>query len=239
MSHRRMLVLAAAMGALVACRTSGEAKSGAQASDDRAGAGTPQAQAQANEKGEGDRQPMSERDRAEAEAAQKAPSVRPSEGVGGHDPHPLPQGERGSASYGEQPAESAGQAGRVPDTQERATQAERSTTAGTSGATAGTATGTSDANAGAATGRTGMASQDELTGRVALLDAGEREIAIDSGSATTQVKVADDAKITVDGKSGSFSEIRQGAEVRARLDRSGDSPKAIEIQVMTSQKKSQ
>ncbi len=80
--------------------------------------------------------------------------------------------------------------------------------------------------------------RDELTGRIALVDPAQHEIAIDSGTATTQVKVADSARITVDGKQASFADIRQGASVRARLDRSGEEPQAVQVEVTPSRKAS-
>ncbi|BDG05305.1 hypothetical protein [Anaeromyxobacter oryzae] len=80
---------------------------------------------------------------------------------------------------------------------------------------------------------------NQVTGRVALVDKQQHELAIDAGTATTQVKVAQNAKITVDGKSASFDDIRQGAEVRATMDRSGDTPQATEIAITHSSQPSQ
>jgi hypothetical protein len=73
---------------------------------------------------------------------------------------------------------------------------------------------------------------DRLEGRVAFVDGANREIAIDAGTATTQVQVAEDAKITVDGRRGTLEDLRQGAEVRVSLDKSGDMPQATEIEVV-------
>jgi hypothetical protein len=81
------------------------------------------------------------------------------------------------------------------------------------------------------------AAPSEVSGRVALVNAADHELAIDSGSATTQVKVAPDAKITVDGKSASFKDIKQGAAVRASLDRSGDEVLAKTVDVTSGGKK--
>jgi hypothetical protein len=79
----------------------------------------------------------------------------------------------------------------------------------------------------------GSSSSNEISGRVALVNAQEREIAIDAGDATTQVKIAEDAEITVDGKKASLEDLRQGTEVRASLDRSGDEPKVTQLDVTT------
>jgi len=81
------------------------------------------------------------------------------------------------------------------------------------------------------------AAPSEVAGRVALVNATDHELAIDSGSATTQVKVAPDAKITLDGKSASFKDIKQGASVRASLDRSGDEVQAKHVDVTSGGKK--
>lgn len=85
-------------------------------------------------------------------------------------------------------------------------------------------------------GKTGD-SQNQVSGRVALVNPSEREIAIDAGTATMQFKVAPDAKITVDGKKASFEDIAKGAEVRASLDRSGGEFQAKQIEVTSTAKK--
>jgi hypothetical protein len=77
----------------------------------------------------------------------------------------------------------------------------------------------------------GTLSADRIEGKVVMVDAAAREIAIDAGDATTQVHVADDARITVDGKTAKLSDLVQGAPVRVSLDRSGDQPAAKEIEV--------
>lgn len=77
----------------------------------------------------------------------------------------------------------------------------------------------------------------EVSGRVALVNAADHELAIDAGTATTQIKVAPDAEITVDGKRGSLEDIRQGTQVRASLERSGDETHAKRIEVTSSASK--
>jgi hypothetical protein len=96
---------------------------------------------------------------------------------------------------------------------------------------------TSPADQAAASGAPGDAlSGDRIEGRVAFVDAGNHEIAIDAGSATTQVRVADDAKITIDGKQSSFDDLKPGANVRVSLDKSGDVPQATVIEVRPAEK---
>lgn len=75
------------------------------------------------------------------------------------------------------------------------------------------------------------ARQDELRGRLALVDARNHEIAVDSGQATQQLKVAPSATITVDGKKAALSDLKQGQEVRVMLDQSGDGASARQIEV--------
>jgi hypothetical protein len=105
------------------------------------------------------------------------------------------------------------------------------------GGGAGSGTGSSgNSSAGQAQGQS-MATSNEVSGRVALVNATDRELAIDSGSATTQVKVAPDAKITIDGKSAALKDIKQGASVRASLDRSGDDVQAKKVEVTSGGKK--
>ncbi len=74
----------------------------------------------------------------------------------------------------------------------------------------------------------------EVSGRVALVSTADREIGIDAGSATTQIKVAPDAQITVDGKRSSLKDIHQGAQVRASLERGEDGLQAKRVEVTTS-----
>jgi hypothetical protein len=102
---------------------------------------------------------------------------------------------------------------------------------------AGSGSGSSgNSSAGQAQGQS-MATSNEVSGRVALVNATDRELAIDSGSATTQVKVAPDAKITIDGKAAALKDIKQGASVRASLDRSGDDVQAKNVEVTSGGKK--
>jgi hypothetical protein len=192
---------------------------------------------------------QSPRDVAERQAQEQAPSNRPVEGVGGHDPHPLPTGKEGDARYGGEVATPApSMEGRTPESRtERSGGAVATPEAGAqAGASAGTQTqgGTASggvqggtASGGAQAGASGSVGTNEVNGRVALVDKQQRELAIDAGDQTTQVRVAKDAKITVDGKSASFEDIRQGAAVRATLDRSGDQPQATEVTITRSEKK--
>jgi hypothetical protein len=71
---------------------------------------------------------------------------------------------------------------------------------------------------------------DHVQGKVVMVDEAAREIAIDAGDATTQVHVADDARITVDGKEAKLSDLARGSDVRVSLDRSGDQPAAVVIE---------
>jgi hypothetical protein len=143
-------------------------------------------------------------------AGEQAPSSRPSEGVGGHDPHPLPQrdasGQERYSGDEKQTVQQPGQQGRVPDSR---------MPAGAAATAPGAVTG----------------SGDTLVGRVAHVDRQTREIAIDAGDATTQVRVADDADITVNGNRAGLDAIQQGAEVRASLDRSGDVPAVRKLEI--------
>jgi len=91
--------------------------------------------------------------------------------------------------------------------------------------------------AAAGTGAGGKVSADRIEGKVVMVDANARELAIDAGDATTQVHVADDAKVTVDGKAAKLSDVAQGAEVRVSLDRKGDMPAASTIEVHHTKKK--
>lgn len=126
---------------------------------------------------------LSEREEAENEAAQQATSVRPTEGVGGRTPHPLPTERSGEARFGETgtPAD-AGRAGRLPET------------------------------------RLPAEGREAITGRVAAIDRDARELTLDAGGALTRVRVPADARITMDGATASFAELRQGTEVRVALE---------------------
>jgi hypothetical protein len=76
----------------------------------------------------------------------------------------------------------------------------------------------------------------EVSGRVALVSPEDHELAIDAGTATTQVKVAPNAQITINGKRGALKDIHQGAQVRASLERSGDETQATKLEVTSSAK---
>jgi cold shock CspA family protein len=75
-----------------------------------------------------------------------------------------------------------------------------------------------------------------VTGRVALVDEEAREIAIDSGDATTQVKVAEDAQILINGEKGDLDDVKQGQEVRASLDAQPEGPQATRVEVTSKAK---
>ena len=92
------------------------------------------------------------------------------------------------------------------------------------------------AQTGTADAAQGTAGTDQVAGRVAFVDVQSRELAIDTGSATTQLAVAEHAQITVNGERASFEQLRQGVEVRATLDRSGDVPTATRIEATSKQK---
>ncbi|WP_242343324.1 hypothetical protein [Anaeromyxobacter terrae] len=92
-------------------------------------------------------------------------------------------------------------------------------------------TGTANAQA-SAPGAAATQRQQEVHGRIARVDEAQRELVLDAGDATTQVKVAKDAKITVDGASAKFSDLKRGEEVRASLDRTGDELQVVRIEVV-------
>lgn len=226
MHVRGIGIAAALLLAAAGCRTgtSSKTRSANASGDDRA---TTEMSGRERTAQAAPQEGQSERDVAEAQAAEAAPSARAQQGVGGKDPHPLPtEGADATPRYSGDPgAGSAGQQGRVPETIEP----------GATGSVAGTGTpGAAATGTGAGSAATGPS---ELSGRVALVDREQHEIAIDSGDATTQVKVADGASITVDGRSATLADVRQGASVRARLDRSGDTPQAVQIDVMPSKAK--
>jgi hypothetical protein len=100
-------------------------------------------------------------------------------------------------------------------------------------ATAGTGTGGMDASA-AASGT--AAAPREVIGRVALVDEEAREIAIDAGDATTQVKISEDAQILINGEKGDLDDVKQGQEVRASLDQLPEGPAATRVEVTSKAK---
>ncbi len=153
---------------------------------------------------------------AENHVAQEAPASRPQEGAGGKNPMPLPSDQAGQARYGNQgTAPAPGMEGRVPSSRTPAEQAQNAQNATPSD-----------------TARTpAVDARNHVSGRVAAIDPQSREIAIDTGTATTQVKVANDARIVVDGKAASFQDIRRGADVRATLSQGSDTPEATSIEV--------
>lgn len=87
-------------------------------------------------------------------------------------------------------------------------------------------------------GRVAQASGDQVEGRVALIDRQTRELVVDMGTSTRQVKVAQDAEVTIDGAEASFAEIPQGSAIRATLEqRSGDDEPAVTRLDVTRSKK--
>lgn len=74
--------------------------------------------------------------------------------------------------------------------------------------------------------------QEELRGRLERVDEAQREIVIDAGDATTQVRVAQHAEITIDGSSASLGDLKRGEEVRASLERAGNDPQVVRIEVV-------
>ncbi len=97
------------------------------------------------------------------------------------------------------------------------------------GATGWTRTATAQATP---PGATSTQRPQEVHGRIARVDEAQRELVLDAGDATTQVKVAKDAKITVDGSSAKFGDLKRGEEVRASLERTGDELQVVRIEVV-------
>jgi hypothetical protein len=210
---RKIFAVMAAALALAATRVSAEGGGGGSGAGAGSGSGSGSGSGQGS--GSGDRSGTSgggavsgsthDQQTDEAAAAQKAPSVAPTEGAGGKAPHPQAQGQGDARRYGEAPAQSPGQEGRPPNQ----TPSQATTSPGTNA----------------------PGQPSEVSGRVALVDVMGQELAIDAGTATTQVKVAPDAQITIDGKRASLKDIHQGAQVRASLERSGDETHAKKIEV--------
>ena len=88
------------------------------------------------------------------------------------------------------------------------------------------------AGPGAKQGSAASRQREELQGRIARVDEAQREIVLDAGDATTQVRVAKDAKITIDGASAKLGDLKRGAEVRASLDRAGGDPQVVRIEAV-------
>jgi hypothetical protein len=101
---------------------------------------------------------------------------------------------------------------------------------------AGGWTRTAAAQGGSPGAATAQRQQQEVRGRIAHVDEAQREIVLDAGDATTQVKVAKEAKITIDGSAGKFSDLKRGEEVRASLDRTGDELQVVRIEVLRKRK---
>jgi hypothetical protein len=182
------------------------------------------------------------------EAAEQAPSTRPQSGVGSQDPHPMTEKDaEGDETFSGNAPQQQGAEGRVPPSRQADADAQASATgtadASGTGAAAGTDTGAS-ATTGAGTG--GMdasaaasgtaAAPSEVIGRVALVDEEAREIAIDSGDATTQVKISEDAQILINGEKGDLDDVKQGQEVRASLDQLPEGPAATRLEVTSKAK---
>jgi Cu/Ag efflux protein CusF len=74
--------------------------------------------------------------------------------------------------------------------------------------------------------------RQELQARIARVDEAQREIVLDAADATTQVKVAKDAKIMINGTSATLGDLKGGEEVRASLDRSGGDVQVVRIEVV-------
>jgi hypothetical protein len=148
---------------------------------------------------------------AQERAHEQAVSTRPTESVGGQSPHPMPRrdatGQERFSSDEATTLQRPGPEGKTPE----------SRVAGPQGQSA-------DA-------------RDTVQGRIASVDQQQKEIAVDTGGATTQVRVADDAQITINGQRASLSDLKPGAEVRAALDRSGELPQAKRVEVQSKQTK--
>ena len=70
----------------------------------------------------------------------------------------------------------------------------------------------------------------ELSGTVKKVDQDKRSLKISSATGGEQeLKVAEGAKITCDGTSGSLSQIKEGDQVRASFDASGNQANQIEV----------
>ncbi len=81
-------------------------------------------------------------------------------------------------------------------------------------------------------GATRASSRQVMQARIARVDEAHREVVLDAADATTQVKVAKDATITIDGSSAKLGDLKGGEEVRASLDRSGGEVQVVRIEVV-------
>ncbi len=151
------------------------------------------------------------------ETPETAAAMRPQEGEGGKSPTPVPSDQGGQQSYAPTRIPEPGPEGRTPPSEQREV-----------------AQGNAPANQVAQT--PPVDARQQLQGRVAAV-LPDNEIVVDDGQVTTQVKVAPDAQITVDGKKGSFSDLKPGAEVRASLQGTPDGAQATQLQVTSAKSK--
>jgi hypothetical protein len=215
MTNRWMIAAAFAL-ALGACKTTSERET-AEAERDRA---EEAAVARADdERREAQKDPQDE-------AAEQAPSTRPQSGVGTQDPHPMTEKDaKGEETFSGNAPQQQGAEGRVPPSREPGEQDAQAT-----------ATGMPEASGTAPESTTAAATPSQVAGRVALVDEQNREIAIDSGDSTTQVKIAEDAQILINGERAELGDVKQGAEVRASLEQLGDQPQATRVEVTSKSK---
>ena len=102
--------------------------------------------------------------------------------------------------------------------------AQSSATSQAQGPSAAASSSTSQALPGQASAKT------ELSGTVKKVDQDKHSLKISSPTGGDQdVKVADSAKITCDGSQGSLSQIKEGDQVRASFDASGNQADRIEV----------
>lgn len=211
---KRWLFAAACALALAACKTSSGSKT-ARGGAGSEGGGAATAQNAPAPQGGPARDPQDT-------AAEQAPSTRPQQGMGGHDPHPMTtENEQGQETYSGNAPQQPSLEGKTPPSRQDAGQ----------GSQASAANAPPGQSPGAAGG------QSQVSGKVALVDKDAHELAIDAGDVTTQVKVADDAEILINGQKGAFGDIRPGAEVRASLSQSGDTSQATRVEVTSKAKK--
>jgi Cu/Ag efflux protein CusF len=111
-------------------------------------------------------------------------------------------GTTGGSTYGESSKSKSGTTSSQQDTG----------TMGTHGSTTGT--------------QSGMATQNEVTGKVDKFDQAKKEL-------TLRLPVSDDTQVTKDGKQATLSDIKEGDQVRASFSGSGDQLKVNRIDVMS------
>jgi Cu/Ag efflux protein CusF len=73
--------------------------------------------------------------------------------------------------------------------------------------------------------------KNELTGTVEKFDRESKELTLQNSD--KKLKVSDSTRVMKDGKSGSLSDIKEGAQVRASYSGSGDTLQVSRIDVMT------